>query len=308
MAYGSVKVDTIIFDNGGSDQNVTASGIYRAITSGVTVAGTLAGNTISGVTVIGSTLVSGVTILGSTLVSGAVVQGTTGTFTTLTGTTTTGTTADFVSGVFTTQISGASVTGTTANFVSGNFTTLSGINATFTSSVIGPTAAVDTNTTALATTAYVIAQNYTKQTRAISVGSGLTGGGDLTADRTIAADFASQVEAEAGTNSTKVMTPERTAQALLKLPGYAITVTAISKTMANRERCTVTTSGCTITLPPTPAAGEEVTITIAGTFTDTIISRNGSNVMNRAENLTIDKADVSVTLYYVDATRGWRII
>ena len=303
MAYGSVKVDTIIFDNGGSDQNVTASGIYRAITSGVTVAGTLAANTISGVTILGSTLVSGVTIIGSTLVSGALVQGTTGTFTTLTGTT-----ANFVSGVFTTQISGATVTGTTANFVSGNFATLSGINATFTSSVIGPTAAVDTNTTALATTAYVIAQNYTKQTRTISVGSGLTGGGNLTADRTIAADFASQAEAEAGTNSTKVMTPERTAQALLKLPGYAITVTAISKTLANRERCTVTTSGCTITLPPTPSAGEEVTITIAGTFTDTIISRNGSNVMNLAEDLTINKADVSVTLYYVDSTRGWRII
>jgi hypothetical protein len=42
MAYGIVKVDNITFDNGGSDQNVTVSGLYRATTSGVTVSGTIA--------------------------------------------------------------------------------------------------------------------------------------------------------------------------------------------------------------------------------------------------------------------------
>jgi hypothetical protein len=166
MAYGSVKVDTIIFDNGGSDQNVTVSGLYRATTSGLTVSGTLAADIVSGVTVIGSTTVSSVTVIGSTTVSGATVTGTviqgttvqgisgtftsvtgttgtftsltgtTGTFTSLTGTTTAGTTANFVSGVFTTQVSGATITGTTSSFTSGNFTTLSGATATFTSGVI----------------------------------------------------------------------------------------------------------------------------------------------------------------------------
>ena len=120
MAYGIIKVDTIIFDQGGADQNVTVSGIYRAITSGVTVSGTI---------------------------SGAVLVGTT----TVSGTTVTGTTANFVSGVFTTQISGATViaptgtftsltgtttTGTTSSFTSGVFTTLSGATATFTSGII----------------------------------------------------------------------------------------------------------------------------------------------------------------------------
>lgn len=89
---------------------------------------------------------------------------------------------------------------------------------------------------------------------------------------------------------------------------YTITTTAISKTLANRERCTVTAAGLTITLPASPLAGWEVAITVAGTFTDTIVARNGVNIMSLAENITIDKADVSVTLYYVDATRGWRII
>ena len=105
MAYGTVKVDTIIFDQGGADQNVTVSGIYRAITSGVTVSGTI---------------------------SGAVLVGTT----TVSGTTVTGTTANFASGVFTTQVSGATVTGTQSSFTSGNFVTLSGATATFTSGVI----------------------------------------------------------------------------------------------------------------------------------------------------------------------------
>ena len=96
---------------------------------------------------------------------------------------------------------------------------------------------------------------------------------------------------------------------IVELSGGAITtVTAVSKTLVDRERCTVTASGQTITLPATPAAGAEVAVTVAGTFTDTILARNGSNIMNLAENITIDVADVSVTVYYVDATRGWRII
>lgn len=50
--------------------------------------------------------------------------------------------------------------------------------------------------------------------RAISAGTGLTGGGNLSADRSIAADIASQAEAEAGSSSTKLMTPQRVAQAI----------------------------------------------------------------------------------------------
>lgn len=77
-------------------------------------------------------------------------------------------------------------------------------------------------------------------TRVITAGNGLTGGGDLTADRTLtlgtpstitpsstnsttttshthAADIATQAEAEAGTSTAKFMTPQRTAQAVAAL-------------------------------------------------------------------------------------------
>jgi len=92
------------------------------------------------------------------------------------------------------------------------------------------------------------------------------------------------------------------------LTAYATTTTAVNKTLVNRERCTVIAGGLTITLPASPSAGNEVTVTVGGSFTNTTIARNGSNIMSLAENLTIDKANISVTLYYVDATRGWRII
>jgi len=85
---------------------------------------------------------------------------------------------------------------------------------TFTGTPAAPTPAADTDTTQLATTEFVVGQNYTKQTRTVFAGAGLTGGGDLSANRTIAADIATQAEAEAGTSAAKLMTPQRTAQAI----------------------------------------------------------------------------------------------
>ena len=132
MAYGTVKVDNITFDNGGSDQNVTVSGLYRATTSGVTVSGTVAAGTISGVTVIGSTTVSGVTVTGTTA---NFTSGNFGTLVTVAGTAS----ANIVSGVTvigSTTVSGATVTGTTANFTSGNFSNLISAAATMSGALI----------------------------------------------------------------------------------------------------------------------------------------------------------------------------
>lgn len=62
--------------------------------------------------------------------------------------------------------------------------------------------------------------------RLISAGTGLTGGGSLAADRTLAADIASQAEAEAGTDTTRLMTPARVAQAIAALGGAPEDLTA----------------------------------------------------------------------------------
>ena len=88
MAYGTIKVDNITFDNGGVDKLITVSGLFFSTSGALTVTGTI---------------------------SGGNVVAPTATFTTLTGTTTAGTTATFTSGSFT------SLTGVTATISSGIF-------------------------------------------------------------------------------------------------------------------------------------------------------------------------------------------
>jgi len=99
MPYGTIKVDNIIFTNGGSDQTVTVSGIVASTSGNLTVTGTISGGT---------------------------VKGTYGSFTSLTGVTTSGTNANFQTitgavGVYTTSVSGLAVNALTANIVSGVF-------------------------------------------------------------------------------------------------------------------------------------------------------------------------------------------
>ena len=126
--------------------SVSGSGFFG---SGVSVTGTISGVTITGTSgqfslitggSAGFTSVTGVTVTGTTAnfvsgvfttqISGAAITGNTAGFTTVTGVTITGTTANFASGVFTTQISGATITGTTVIATTGNYTSLTGVTTT----------------------------------------------------------------------------------------------------------------------------------------------------------------------------------
>jgi hypothetical protein len=91
----------------------------------------------------------------------------------------------------------------------------------------------------------------------------------------------------------------------------AISTTGVSTTLVNREYVTAvgvgtTAAEITITLPASPTVGHEVGVAIGGTFTDTIIARNGSRIMGLDEDMTLDRAYISVQLVYVDTTVGWR--
>ena len=92
----------------------------------------------------------------------------------------------------------------------------------------------------------------------------------------------------------------------------AISTTPINKTIVNREFTSVigigTTAGVTVTLPASPQPGWLAGVGIAGTFTDTIVGRNGSNIMGVGENMTIDVAYLNVSFLYVDNTIGWKVI
>ena len=125
MPYGTIKVDNITFDNGGTDKLITVSGLFFSTSGALTVTGTI---------------------------SGGNVTAPTATFTTLTGTTTAGTTATFTSGSFT-SLTGVTTTGTTATFTSGSFTSLTGVTTTVTSGVFSsgivtaPSVAIGSGTT-----------------------------------------------------------------------------------------------------------------------------------------------------------------
>jgi hypothetical protein len=88
--------------------------------------------------------------------------------------------------------------------------------------------------------------------------------------------------------------------------GYNVTTTSINKTLVADELTVALSSGLTITLPASPATNTKVAVSV-GDFTNTIVARNGSNIMSLAEDLTIDIINTTVNFYYVDATRGWRI-
>ena len=89
---------------------------------------------------------------------------------------------------------------------------------------------------------------------------------------------------------------------------YSITTTAVSKTLSDRERCTVTAASQTITLPASPSAGSEVAVTVISNVNNTVVGRNGQLLMGLSEDLTIDRDNTTVTFYFVNATYGWRII
>jgi len=88
---------------------------------------------------------------------------------------------------------------------------------------------------------------------------------------------------------------------------FTYTTTTTSKTLTNKERCTVLGSGLIITLPSSPTQGSEVSVDVAGVWQDTVISGNQQPIMGSNTNLTVDYAPKIITLVYTDSTRGWRI-
>ena len=86
--------------------------------------------------------------------------------------------------------------------------------------------------------------------------------------------------------------------------GITTTVTATSITATVNTHVYVSAAGRTITLPASPTIGQRVLITV-GNFTDTVVGRNGSNIMSSASDFTMDAAYLSIQFIYTDATQGW---
>jgi len=85
-------------------------------------------------------------------------------------------------------------------------------------------------------------------------------------------------------------------------------------TAVNNDQLLIDTSGAgisssvTVTLPASPAIGNEVTFIDSGnnlSSNNLTIARNGSNILGAASNLVVSTNGSAFTLVYVNATRGW---
>jgi hypothetical protein len=86
--------------------------------------------------------------------------------------------------------------------------------------------------------------------------------------------------------------------------GITTVVTSASMTATVNTHVFVDTATQTITLPASPTIGQRVLVTV-GNFTDTVVGRNGSNIMSSATDFTMDAAYLSIQFIYTDATQGW---
>ena len=86
--------------------------------------------------------------------------------------------------------------------------------------------------------------------------------------------------------------------------GITTVVTATSLTATVNTHVYVSAATQTITLPASPTIGQRVLVTV-GNFTDTVVGRNGSNIMGSATDFTMDSAYLSIQFIYTDATQGW---
>ena len=154
---------------------------------------------------------------------------------------------------------------------------------------------------------------------AVYSGTGLTGGGttgDLTlsiADDGVGADqLASNAVVtdsivDDAVTAAKIASNAVTAAKIASEPvtvGITSVVTSASITATVNTHVYVDTAGQTITLPASPTIGQRVLITV-GNFTDTVVGRNGSNIMSSASDFTMDAAYLSIQFIYTDATQGW---
>jgi hypothetical protein len=164
----------------------------------------------------------------------------------------------------------------------------------------------------------------------ISTAGLATGGGDLSANRTITVPAASQAEAQAGTDNSKAMTPLRVAQAIAALgaggPSDIASITGLqaaldakatelSRIQINSNTtafagylylCNMHLGPYTLTLPASPAQGARVGVSVgSGVETNALtINPNGNYFDGATTSFTVS---VPAVLVFEYRSSEWRL-
>ena len=89
--------------------------------------------------------------------------------------------------------------------------------------------------------------------------------------------------------------------------GAVTTVTGTTQTaVAGNSYALTSASATTVTLPASASAGDTVIVSIANSRTDNVIARNGLTIMGLSEDMTVDNANATVTLRYLN--NSWRLV
>lgn len=294
MAYGSLKVNRIIFNSGGTDYILD-------VTSLVSNGSNFSGGTIQ------ATSITGVTGVFTSVLSGALITGSTGNITTFSGST----------GIFTSSLSGNAITGTSLNatFVTGNTVTATTLTANtgtvgnLTSSttvsggtISGTSATLTSFTGASGSFSSVVSGALYKCSGNITI---ISGSGDIrpyglySFPQSVGTNNYVLATNGNGTTAWVEATGGGGGGSSYQISGLTTNTTGVAGTYY------VLLSGLTFTLPASPSQGDYVGIINRSNTTTGTVARNGSNIMGLAEDMTINDLNARFRLIYVDASQGW---
>jgi hypothetical protein len=109
----------------------------------------------------------------------------------------------------------------------------------------------------------------------------------------------------AATSGTDYVAP---AGAFSGLSWQSVQTTGFTAVAFRAYPCDTTSAAFTVTLPASPSAGDQITLTdYAGTFStnNLTINPNGGKIRGSTDNAVISTSNNSVQFVYVDSTQGW---
>ena len=209
----------------------------------------------------------------------------------------------YIDGVYqfknTYSVSGTTITFSTAPPLN---SVIEVVIAAFTTSIINTPSADSVGTAQLQDNAVTTAKIADDAVTAAKLASDAVVTASIVDDAVTAAKLASNAVVTASISDDAV-TAAKIASEPISV-GITSVVTATSITATVNTHVYVSAATQTITLPASPTIGQRVLITV-GNFTDTVVARNGSNIMSSASDFTMDAAYLSIQFIYTDATQGW---
>ena len=98
------------------------------------------------------------------------------------------------------------------------------------------------------------------------------------------------------------------ALAAASLPQLVVVSGTSQAAQANGHYVLTNVAATVVTLPASPAAGDPVWVTVGNSLATNSIARNGNPIMGLAEDMTLDNANATACLRYIDPTLGWRLV